>query len=115
MFEEYKGVYVIADCFDGQVRKVTYELIGQARLIADQLQEDVHTLLLGAKVAGEAQSLIEYGSDYVHVFEHPYWHATRLTATLKSLPISLLRINRMLSSSVLLTTVAIWHRVFPVV
>ena len=61
----------LADCFDGQVRKVTYELIGQARLIADQLQEDVHTLLLGAKVAGEAQSLIEYGSDYVHVFEHP--------------------------------------------
>ena len=48
--------------------KYTYELIGQARLIADQLQEDVHTLLLGAKVAGEAQSLIEYGSDYVHVF-----------------------------------------------
>jgi electron transfer flavoprotein alpha subunit len=71
VFEEYKGVYVIADCFDGQVRKVTYELIGQARLIADQLHEDVHTLLLGANVASEAQSLVEYGSDYVHVFEHP--------------------------------------------
>lgn len=71
MFEEYTGVYVIADCFDGQVRKVTYELIGQARLIADQLNEEVHTLILGAQVAAQAQSLIEYGSDHVHVFEHP--------------------------------------------
>lgn len=71
MFEEYTGVYVIADCFDGQVRKVTYELIGQARLIADQLNEEVHTLILGAQVALQAQSLIEYGSDHVHVFEHP--------------------------------------------
>ena len=71
MFEDYKGVYVIADCFNGQVRKVTYELIGQARLIADQLNEDVHTLILGESVAQEAQSLVEYGSDFVHVFEHP--------------------------------------------
>ncbi|KAF1683591.1 electron transfer flavoprotein subunit alpha/FixB family protein [Veillonella sp. R32] len=70
VFEEYTGVYVIADCFDGQARKVTYELIGQARLIADQLNEEVHTLILGAQVGAQAQSLIEYGSDHVHVFEH---------------------------------------------
>lgn len=115
MFEEYKGVYVIADCFDGQVRKVTYELIGQARLIADQLQEDVHTLLLGAKVAAKHKALSSMAVITFMYLNILYWHATRLTATLKSLPISLLRINRMLSSSVLLTTVAIWHRVFPVV
>lgn len=115
MFEEYKGVYVIADCFDGQVRKVTYELIGQARLIADQLHEDVHTLLLGANVASEAQSLVEYGSDYVHVFEHPCWLDTIPTVIPRLLPISLPRINRMLSLSALPMTVAIWHRAFPVV
>ena len=71
MFEEYKGVYVIADCFEGQVRGVTYELIGQARLIADQLGEKVHTLVLGEAVAATAPSMIAHGSDVVHVFEHP--------------------------------------------
>lgn len=71
MFEEYNDVYVIADCYDGQVRNVTYELIGQARLIADALGEKVHTLILGKSVADQAQALVEYGSDFVHVFEHP--------------------------------------------
>lgn len=71
MFEEYKGVYVIADCFEGQVRKVTYELIGQARLIADQLGEKVHTLVLGDKIADKAKDIVAYGSDFVHVFESP--------------------------------------------
>ena len=51
VFEEYNDVYVFSYCYDGQVRNVTYELIGQARLIADALGEKVHTLILGKSVA----------------------------------------------------------------
>lgn len=71
MFEEYKGVFVIADRFEGQVRNVTLELIGQARLIADALQEEVSVLLLGENLKDQGQSLIPYGADHVYVFDHP--------------------------------------------
>jgi len=71
VFEEYKDIYVIADRFEGQVRNVTLELIGQARLIADQLGQDVKVLLLGENVKDQAQLLIHSGADTVYVFEHP--------------------------------------------
>ncbi len=71
MFEDYKGIYVIADRFEGQVRNVTLELIGQARLIADALEQKVYVLLLGHQVKEQAQPLISYGADKVYVFDDP--------------------------------------------
>lgn len=70
MLQDYKDIYVIADCFENKVRKVTYELVGQARLMADALNEKVHVMLIGSEISYAAESLIHSGADFVHVFEH---------------------------------------------
>lgn len=72
--QQYKDVFIVADTVEDIVQPVTWELIGQGRLIADQLQQDVHVMLLGEHVDDQAQDLISYGADVVHVFESPLLH-----------------------------------------
>ncbi|WP_273420662.1 electron transfer flavoprotein subunit alpha/FixB family protein [Veillonella caviae] len=70
-FEEYKDVFVVADTIDDVVHPVTIELIGQARYIAKELGQLVQVMLLGENVQEQAQELVAYGADIVHVFESP--------------------------------------------
>ena len=65
----YKDVYVVSDILEDKIQPVTIELIGQARILADQLGERVQVMLLGEHVQNQAQELIYYGADIVHVFE----------------------------------------------
>ena len=70
-FDEYRDVFVVADTIDDVVHPVTYELIGQARRIAKELGQLVQVMLLGEHVQTEAEELVAYGADIVHVFESP--------------------------------------------
>lgn len=70
-FEEYKDVFVVADTIDDVVHPVTIELIGQAQHIAKELGQLVQVMLLGENVQEQAQELVAYGADIVHVFESP--------------------------------------------
>ncbi len=47
-----KNVFVIAEQRDGKVQKVSFELIGKARELADDLGQDVVAVLLGDDVNG---------------------------------------------------------------
>ncbi len=60
-----KNVYVIAEQRDGKVQKVSFELIGKARELADDLGQDVVAVLLGDDVNGE--DLAKSGADKVLV------------------------------------------------
>lgn len=64
-----KGIWVFAEQREGQIKKVTYELLSEGRKIADQLGEELCAVLLGKGVAGLASSLGEYGADKVYVAE----------------------------------------------
>lgn len=70
-FSDYKGIYVIAEVRDGKVEKVTGELLGQARKLAEKTGDPVEAVILGSGVKERAQDLIAYGADVVYVMESP--------------------------------------------
>jgi len=67
----YKGVWVIAEQFEGRIKNVSYELLGQAKKLASQLGTRVSAVLLGNKMDTAARELIAYGSDEVYLVDRP--------------------------------------------
>ena len=85
-----KDLYVIAEQRDGEIAKVTLELLGEATILAADLGEKVYAVLLGDQIKDKAQSLIEAGADGVIVIEDPMLkeyvtepYAKALTAMIK--------------------------------
>ena len=70
-FDEYRDVFVVADTIDDVVHPVTFELVGQGRRIAKEMGQLVQVMLLGENVQSQAEELVAYGADIVHVFESP--------------------------------------------
>lgn len=62
---EYKDIYVFAEQREGKIQNVAYELIGKAHELSESLNEKVVALLLGYKVADQANELIAAGADKV--------------------------------------------------
>ena len=60
-----KNVYVVAEQRDGKVMKVSYELIGKARDLADALGQDVVAVVLASNIADAANDLAKAGADKV--------------------------------------------------
>ncbi len=68
---QFANVWVVAEVLSGVVQPVTHELIGAARSLANARGSEVWTVLLGAGVAGVAESLFPYGADTVIVVDDP--------------------------------------------
>lgn len=66
-FSEYKGIYVIGALVGGKLQRVTGELTGEARQLADALDEKVHVVLVGEKLTDRPEDLISLGADKVYV------------------------------------------------
>ena len=64
-----KDLYVIAEQRDGNIAKVTLELLGEATILAADLGEKVYAVLMGNNVKDKAQELIEAGADGVILIE----------------------------------------------
>lgn len=64
---DYKGVWVFAEQRDGELQKVSLELLGEGRKIADKLGVKLTALLLGSNVDGLAKNLASHGADEVLV------------------------------------------------
>lgn len=64
---DYKGVWVFAEQREGELQKVSLELLGEGRRIADELGVDLTALLLGSNIEGLAKTLAEHGADEVLV------------------------------------------------
>lgn len=86
-----KDLYVIAEQRDGNIAKVTLELLGEATILAADLKEKVYAVLMGNNVKDRAQELIEAGADGVIVVEDPMLeeyvtepYAKALTAVIKN-------------------------------
>ena len=65
-----KGVWIVAEQRDGILRKVSFELAGAARKLADQLGEEVGAVLLGSGVNNIAGELAKYGADKIYVADN---------------------------------------------
>ena len=67
----HKDIYVFAEQRNGVIQNVALELLGKAKELAKQLNENVVALLLGHNVADKAQELIAYGADTVVCVDAP--------------------------------------------
>lgn len=72
MSKEYRGVWVFAEQREGNLQKVSLELIGKGREIADKLGEKLTAILLGHEIEKLSKSLIEHGADEVIVVDNLY-------------------------------------------
>jgi electron transfer flavoprotein alpha subunit len=71
MSKEYRGVWVIAEQRDGNLQKISLELLGKAREIADKLGEKMTAVLLGYGIGSLGDTLLKYGADEVLAADHP--------------------------------------------
>ncbi|HET7266442.1 MAG TPA: electron transfer flavoprotein subunit alpha/FixB family protein [bacterium] len=62
-------VWVVAEHAGGRPRKIAYELLGLAKVLAGPMK--VHAVLAGREVAGMAGDLAAHGAQVVHVAESP--------------------------------------------
>ena len=70
-FNEYKGVWVFCEQRQGALMSTDFELVSEARKLADELGCQVTGLLLGDNVEGIAKELGGYGADKVMVCDSP--------------------------------------------
>lgn len=64
-----KGIWIIVEQRNSQIRKVSLELISQGRKLADESGETLVAVVLGQGIEGLVQSLAEYGADKVILIE----------------------------------------------
>ena len=65
--EDYKGVWVFAEQRQGVLQKVSLEILGKGREIADELGEELTAVLLGDNVGRLSKDLVAFGADKVLV------------------------------------------------
>ena len=83
-FNDYKGVWVFCEQRQGKLMSTDFELVSEARKLADELGCEVTGLLLGDNVDGIAKELGGYGADKVMVCDSPLLKDTLLTHTPRS-------------------------------
>jgi len=67
----YRGVWVFAEQKEGQIAKVTLELLCEGRKLADKLAEPLCAMLLGDQVAKVARDLVCFGAEKVYLAQSP--------------------------------------------
>ena len=62
-FSEYQDVWVFVEQHDGVFHRSAYELLGCARSLADDLEQNVIAVVLGHRLRNKIDPLIHYGAD----------------------------------------------------
>ena len=74
----WKGICVYADCTGGKIHRVTFELCGKAKEMAQVTGHPVYALIIGHQVDTCAKQLLHYGVDKVFVYDHPVFADFRI-------------------------------------
>jgi electron transfer flavoprotein alpha subunit/NAD-dependent dihydropyrimidine dehydrogenase PreA subunit len=82
-FSDRRGVWVFAEQREGNLIRVSLELLGKAKGLAAELKQEVSALLLGSGVSGLAKTLFEHGADKVYVADHSTLESYRTDAYAK--------------------------------
>jgi electron transfer flavoprotein alpha subunit/NAD-dependent dihydropyrimidine dehydrogenase PreA subunit len=67
----YRGLWVFAEQRGGKVAPVAYELLGEARRLADALKTDLSAVIFGTGLDEQVKGLIAAGADKVYLYEDP--------------------------------------------
>ena len=77
MTENYRHLYVVIECIDGELLQVSLEMIGEARRLLDNFNskyssnEKVVAVILGYNIKDMSKQLIEYGADAIIYSDNP--------------------------------------------
>ncbi len=69
--DEFRGVWIVAEQRNGQLHKVSFELLGKGRELADKLGVKLSAVLMGKDLAEMAKELVAYGADTVYCADNP--------------------------------------------
>lgn len=67
----YKAIWVFAEQKRGHIQRVTYELLGAGKKLAERRKTELCAILLGSGISDKAQELIGYGADKVYLVDSP--------------------------------------------
>ncbi|MFX0075745.1 MAG: FAD-binding protein [Candidatus Hermodarchaeota archaeon] len=67
---KYQDVWIVAEIKDGNVRNVSFELLGKAKELAKELNQKTCVLLLGDNVKRFSQDFSKRGANKIYVAEH---------------------------------------------
>jgi electron transfer flavoprotein alpha subunit/NAD-dependent dihydropyrimidine dehydrogenase PreA subunit len=65
-----KGVWVVVEHSDGELRRVVLELLSEGKKLAAKLNEELAAVLIGHEVSSLARTLSEYGADKIYLVEN---------------------------------------------
>jgi len=68
---EYKGVMTYCEITEGKLPSISNELLGCGRRLADDLGQELCTVLVGSDIGSLAQEAIAFGADRVYVVDDP--------------------------------------------
>lgn len=71
--EEYKGIWVYLEQFEGQAKSVGYELLGQGRKLADSMNEQLAAVIIGNNISHLSKDAFAHGADKVFLIEGEYY------------------------------------------
>lgn len=66
---DFKGIWVFIEHQNGLARGVAHELLGEGRILADKLGQELGAVVIGGKVDEIAKDVIASGADKVYVVE----------------------------------------------
>ena len=69
-FSDYQGIWVFSEQRNGELNRVSLELLGKARELGRTLNQEVVALLLGHQVEDLSTTLIQHGADKVFLVDH---------------------------------------------
>ncbi|MEM2111267.1 MAG: electron transfer flavoprotein subunit alpha/FixB family protein [Candidatus Bathyarchaeia archaeon] len=69
--QKHGDILIFAEQEDGEIHKISYELLGKGRELADGLEAELDAVLLGYNMEEKVKELIYYGADKVFSYDHP--------------------------------------------
>lgn len=69
--EDYKGIWVYIEQFEGQARHVGYELLNEGRKLANIMGQELAAVVIGDEVSHLTKEAIARGADKVYLAEGP--------------------------------------------
>ncbi len=66
-----RAIWVVAELVDGEIRPVTFELMGRSIELAEAIDGELAAVLIGHDVTSHAKTLAAYGADKVYLADAP--------------------------------------------
>jgi electron transfer flavoprotein alpha subunit len=79
----YRGVWVFVEQTEGEAARVSWELLGKGRELADILRVPLSAVVLGENVEKLCQESFDYGADQAYLMDAPVFFHYRTEAYLK--------------------------------